>query len=70
MPEMKCRCCDKSVYNWYDDYPIHTKCIPKHWGKHAHGINCSRCKEFAYKAKKTTRRPIHRNKSVTVRSKR
>ena len=40
-----CRCCGKPVYN-SDGHPIHTRCIPKHWGKHAHGINCSRCVEF------------------------
>jgi hypothetical protein len=44
-----CRCCGKEV-RAFDGNPIHTKCIPKHWGKHALGINCSRCKEFAYKA--------------------
>jgi len=48
---VSCRCCGKPVYNT-DGYPIHTKCIPTHWGKHAHGINTSRCKEFGHKAKK------------------
>jgi len=52
-----CRCCGKNlglerfevVFNprtFMDDAPIHTRCIPKHWGKHAHGINATRCKEF------------------------
>lgn len=50
-PQVLCRCCGKPVYNT-DGYPIHTKCIPTHWGKHAHGINASKCKEFGHKAKK------------------
>lgn len=45
-----CRCCGGPVYN-SDQYPIHTRCIPKHWDKHAKGINASRCKEFGKKAK-------------------
>jgi len=40
-----CRCCGGAVYA-FDGYPIHTKCIPKHWDRHAKGINASRCKEF------------------------
>lgn len=43
-PSVTCRCCGKPLYFWLN--PIHTQCIPKHWGKHAHGINASRCKEF------------------------
>ena len=43
-----CRCCGKNLglERFMDDAPIHTRCIPKHWGKHAHGINATRCKEF------------------------
>ena len=41
-----CRCCGKHV--WWSDTPIHTRCIPKHWGKHAKGVNASRCQEFNY----------------------
>ena len=40
-----CRCCGKTVYA-SDKHPIHTKCIVKHWSKHAKGINNSRCKEY------------------------
>jgi len=40
-----CRCCGKTVYA-SDREPIHTKCIKKHWSKHAKGINNSRCKEY------------------------
>lgn len=46
-----CRCCGNVVLS-FDGHPIHTRCIPKHWGKHSHGINASRCKEFGRKAKK------------------
>jgi hypothetical protein len=48
LPSTLCRCCGKPVGFTGDDYPIHTKCIPKHWGKHAKGINFSRCKEFQH----------------------
>ncbi len=57
--ETICRCCGKplSVFEKaMGGGPIHTKCISKHWGKHFHGINASRCLEFSYKAKKTGRR--------------
>jgi hypothetical protein len=40
-----CRCCGYGVKT-FDGHPIHTRCIPKHWGKHSHGVNSSRCKEF------------------------
>ena len=43
-----CRCCGYGVKT-FDGHPIHTRCIPKHWGKHSHGINASRCKEFGGK---------------------
>ena len=43
----KCRCCGGAFpLMRIDNYPIHTRCIPKHWGKHSQGINASRCKEF------------------------
>jgi hypothetical protein len=42
---MRCRCCGKSVFT-FDGTPLHTACIPRHWGKHARGVNASRCKEF------------------------
>ena len=48
-----CRCCGGDVPVWlrgsHDINNIHTKCIPKHWGFHAHGRNASRCKEFGKK---------------------
>lgn len=47
-PRTYCRCCGNAILGLLeqDGYPIHTRCIPKHWGKHATGINASRCKEF------------------------
>ena len=50
----ECRCCGKYVPGWYaygdnSEFNIHTKCIPKHWDKHARGVNRSRCKEFKKK---------------------
>jgi len=44
-PGKTCRCCGKIVYS-NDGHPIHTRCIPKHWGKHSKGINAGRCQEF------------------------
>jgi hypothetical protein len=43
-----CRCCGKNLglERFMDDAPIHTRCIPKHWGKHSHNVNASRCQEF------------------------
>jgi len=57
LPDIKkiCRCCGKNLglERFIDNLnvtaivaPIHTRCIPKHWGKHAKGVNASRCKEF------------------------
>ena len=46
---LKCRCCGKAVPPM-DSYPIHTACIPKHWDRHAHGVNASRCREFGREA--------------------
>lgn len=48
MAFMTCRCCGKPITGILDmdGSPIHTRCIPKHWGKHAHGKNASRCHEF------------------------
>ena len=45
---LECRCCGRTVPPM-DSYPIHTRCIPKHWNKHAHGVNASRCREFGSK---------------------
>ena len=42
-----CRCCGKALEWVTDNHPIHTACIPNHWGKHAKGINASRCAEFS-----------------------
>lgn len=42
---MNCRCCGKPVLP-FDDHPIHTRCIPKHWGDHAKGRKARRCLEF------------------------
>ncbi len=46
-----CRCCGKNLglERFMDNHPIHTRCIPKHWSKHSHGVNASRCKEFGGK---------------------
>jgi hypothetical protein len=43
-----CRCCGKHVNN-FDGHPIHTACIRQHWGRHVHGVNASRCREFGPK---------------------
>jgi hypothetical protein len=51
---IECRCCGKALgLLETDGHPIHTRCIPKHWDKHAHGINASRCREFGKDAKDT-----------------
>lgn len=46
-----CRCCGKEAFRFPGEERmpevIHTRCIPKHWGKHSKGINASRCKEFS-----------------------
>ena len=47
---LECRCCGRTVPPM-DSYPIHTACIPKHWNKHANGVNASRCREFGREAK-------------------
>lgn len=47
-----CRCCGKPVMGLleaFDQHPIHTKCIPRHWSKHVHGTGASRCREFGKK---------------------
>ena len=48
--EVTCRCCGKSVYH-VDREPIHTACIPKHWGKHAKRLNIGKCHEFGINRK-------------------
>jgi hypothetical protein len=45
---LECRCCGRTVPPM-DSYPIHTACIPRHWDRHAHGVNASRCREFGSK---------------------
>ena len=47
---MTCRCCGKNGF-FSDLHNIHTRCIPKHWDKHAKSINNSRCHEFKAKGK-------------------
>lgn len=42
---LDCRCCGKPVPPM-DTFPIHTRCIPKHWDRHSKGINTGRCREF------------------------
>lgn len=42
---LDCRCCSRPVPPM-DAYPIHTRCIVKHWARHAHYVNASRCREF------------------------
>lgn len=42
---MDCRCCGRAVVST-DAYPIHTKCIVKHWDTHRWGRNASRCREY------------------------
>ena len=41
-----CRCCGHPVYA-SDQAPIHTRCIVRHWTKHAKGKNVRRCREFS-----------------------
>ena len=43
-----CRCCGKPVYS-SDGAPIHTRCIVRHWQRHAKGKNVRRCREFGNK---------------------
>jgi hypothetical protein len=48
-PPVMCRCCGKPILGLdrlLDRHPIHTRCIPKHWGRHSRGVNATRCKEF------------------------
>ena len=49
-----CRCCGRDVAT-FDNAPICTRCIPKHWGKHARGVNASRCKEYGGAIRDATR---------------
>ena len=46
MAQNICRCCGRVVWA-SDNAPIHTKCIPNHWTKHAKGKNARRCREFS-----------------------
>ena len=48
-----CRCCggtlgimDGITDAVRDGVGIHTRCIPKHGGKHMHGRNAARCREY------------------------
>jgi len=43
-----CRCCGKPVYS-SDGAPIHTRCIVRHWQRHAKGKHTRRCREFGNK---------------------
>ena len=43
-----CRCCGKPVYS-SDGAPVHTRCIVRHWQRHAKGKNVRRCREFGNK---------------------
>ena len=49
-PQILCRCCGREVHS-SDNFPIHTRCIVRHWGNHAHGKSASRCQEFKPSAK-------------------
>jgi len=44
-----CRCCGKVIYITLDMAPIHTRCIVRHWQRHAKGKNLRRCREFGKK---------------------
>ena len=46
MAQNICRSCGRVVWA-SDNAPIHTKCIPNHWTKHAKGKNVRRCREFS-----------------------
>ena len=48
-----CRCCGGmlGILDGISDavlegVGIHTRCIPKHWGKHSKNINAAKCHEF------------------------
>lgn len=51
MSYLDCRCCGKPVTGLLeqDSAPIHTKCIAKHWSRHAYAVNASRCREFKHR---------------------
>jgi len=48
-----CRCCGRDLTGYaalqaiQDGAGIHTRCITRHWGRHAHGANVGRCREFS-----------------------
>jgi len=52
-PAPTCRCCGRELTGYaalqarQDGAGIHTRCITRHWGRHSHGVNVSRCREFA-----------------------
>ena len=53
-PVPACRCCGRELTGYaalqaiQDGAGIHTRCITRHWGRHAHGgKGISRCREFS-----------------------
>jgi hypothetical protein len=52
-PVPTCRCCGRDLTGYaalqaiQDGAGIHTRCITRHWGRHAHGKGISRCREFS-----------------------
>ena len=50
-PEIMCRCCGREVHARGDNFPIHTRCIVRHWGNHSKGRNATRCQEFSKSAR-------------------
>ena len=50
-PQILCRCCGREVHARGDNFPIHTRCIVRHWGNHSKGRNATRCQEFKPSAK-------------------
>ena len=52
-PVPTCRCCGRDLTGYaalqaiQDGAGIHTRCITRHWGRHAHGANVGRCREFS-----------------------